>query len=98
MPFRDITDPDAVLKAIGLYDEMGREAFSEEFGYGKAREYFLLHDGKHYDSKAIIGVAHQFQFPDRGPLKNTDFSGGEITVQRKLQELGSASSGLLNQR
>ena len=45
-----------------------------------------MHDGKHYDSKAIVGAAHGFQF-DR-PLTRDAFSGGEQTVAAKLESLG----------
>lgn len=41
-----------------------------------------------YDSKAIVGAAFGYQFPDRGPLDAAAFSGGEATVKRKLEELG----------
>lgn len=44
--------------------------------------------GKLYDSKAIVGAAVGFQFPERGPLTADIFSGGEATVQQKLAELG----------
>jgi hypothetical protein len=33
-------------------------------------------------------VALGYQFPDLGPLTRDEFSGGENTVQRKLEELG----------
>src|SRR5262249_21254342 len=41
-----------------------------------------------YDSKAILGVAHGFAVPDEGPLRASDFSGGEATVKRRLEDLG----------
>ena len=44
--------------------------------------------GQWCDSKAIVGVAFGYQFPDEGPLKPTDFSGGEATVVPRLQQLG----------
>jgi hypothetical protein len=44
--------------------------------------------GDLFDSKAIVGAAYGFQFPDRGPLRAEEFSGGEETVERKLTELG----------
>jgi putative restriction endonuclease len=60
----------------------------QKYGFGEAKEYFLLRNGRRYDSKAIVGAAHGFDFPKQGPLRPSDFSGGERTVQRKLQELG----------
>ncbi|GAA3120411.1 hypothetical protein GCM10010466_09190 [Planomonospora alba] len=75
-----------VLDAIAEYDLLGRDAFLERYGYGPARDYFLLHQGRRYDSKAIAGVAH------RGvggrPLRADEFSGGNATVARALIRLG----------
>ncbi|MBG0822481.1 HNH endonuclease [Planomonospora sp. ID91781] len=75
-----------VLAAIAEYDRLGRDAFLERYGYGPARDYFLRHQGRRYDSKAIAGVAH------RGvggrPLRAAEFSGGNATVARALIRLG----------
>jgi MoxR-like ATPase len=84
----ELTDPQAVVKAIGEFDQLGRDAFLEKYGFGRARSYFLIHDDKRYDSKAIIGAAHGFQFPEQGPLKANEFSAGEATVKAKLEQLG----------
>jgi hypothetical protein len=88
MTYRDITSRSAVLKAIEEYDRLGQVPFLDRYGFGKARRYFLIYGGRMYDSKAIIGVAFGYQFPGLGPLTSGDFSGGEATVQRKLEELG----------
>jgi len=88
MGLADVTDPNAVLAAIREADELGRERFLEKYGFGESRQYFLTHEGKRYDSKAIIGAAHGIQHPDMGPLTAHDFSGGERTVQRQLEKLG----------
>lgn len=67
-----------VLAAAKEFDRLGREAFLKSTGFGPARAYFLEHDGKLYDSKAIIGYAHGV---DTGvPLRPGDFSGGDKTV------------------
>ncbi len=47
----------------------------------------LVHDGKRYDSKAIVGAAHG-HLPGRQPLTASEFSGGEATVGRLLRKLG----------
>ncbi|GII84189.1 hypothetical protein Ssi03_21790 [Sphaerisporangium siamense] len=75
-----------VLSAIEEYDKLGRDAFLKVYGYGPARDYFLLHDGKRYDSKAIAGVAHRGV--DGRPLQAENFSGGNATVARALSNLG----------
>jgi 5-methylcytosine-specific restriction protein A len=88
MGFSDITEPKAVSDAIEEFDRLGREKFLETYGFGKARKYYLVVNGKYYDSKAILGVAHKYQFPAKEPLKWSDFNGGKLTVQAKLEELG----------
>lgn len=84
--YRDLSDRNAVLKAIAEGDRLGRSAFLEKYGYGKALRFVLLYDGKQYDSKAIVGAAYQHQFGT--PLRNTDFSGGQASLVPKLASLG----------
>jgi 5-methylcytosine-specific restriction protein A len=84
--FNDLGDKKAVEKAIAEFDRIGRDAFLEKYGFGRARMYFLELDGKRYDSKAIVGAAFGFQFG--APLSSGDFGGGEATVKRKLKSLG----------
>lgn len=83
----DITDRRAVERAIKLSDSMGRTAFREHHGFGKARGYFLRHDGKTYDSKPIVAVAYGYQHKT-DPLKFNDFGGGADTVKPVLERLG----------
>src|SRR5206468_1680812 len=88
MSYQDLTSRDAVLSAIREFDELGREEFLAKYGFGEARQYFLFHKGQQYDSKAIVGAAHAYQFPEQGPLTPADFSGGDATVRAKLEDLG----------
>jgi hypothetical protein len=84
MALADLTDPAAVLRAIEEADSLGRQAFLDKYGFSPSRKYFLVYDAKRYDSKAIVGAAHGYQHPELGPLKHTEFSGGEQTVERRL--------------
>ncbi|MBV9448198.1 MAG: hypothetical protein JO345_20125 [Streptosporangiaceae bacterium] len=86
MALRDITRSH-VLAAIAEYDRIGQEEFLLRYGFGRARSYLLLHGGKTYDSKAIVGAAHSF-LPGNRPLAAREFSGGEATVGRLLSRLG----------
>ena len=86
MALNDITR-EAVLQAIGEYDRLGQDGFLERYGFDRARQYLLVHDGKRYDSKAIVGAAHGF-LPEERPLTAGEFSGGEATVGRLLRGLG----------
>ncbi len=86
MALNDITR-DVVLQAITEYDRLGQEAFLERYGFDRARQYLLVHDGKRYASKAIVGVAHGF-LQGKRPLASDEFNGGEATVGRLLRRLG----------
>lgn len=88
MTLYELTDPNAVLQAVAECDRLGRDRFLSTYGFHRARDYFLMVNGLPYDSKAIVGVAHGYQFPSRGPLKSNQFSGGLATVKRKLDQLG----------
>lgn len=86
MGLRDITRA-AVLEAIDEYDRLGQDEFLAKYGFDRARSYLLIQDGKAYDSKAIVGVAHGL-LPGKPPLAARDFSGGVTTVGRLLRGLG----------
>jgi 5-methylcytosine-specific restriction enzyme A len=79
---------ESVIRAIEECDRLGRKEFLRHYGYGKARGYFLVHEGKQYDSKAIAGVAYGFENPTEGALEAGQFSGGVATVQQWLEALG----------
>jgi MrcB-like, N-terminal domain len=84
---RDLTDQSAVLAAIAEADRIGEAAFLEKYGFQPSRRFRIAHDGATYPSKALLAAAHSFQFPDAGPLRPGDFSGGRDTVA-KAQALG----------
>jgi MoxR-like ATPase len=88
MTVGELSSREAMLRAIEEFDRIGRDGFLEKYGFGRALDYYIVHDGKEYDSKAIVGAAHGFEFPDRGPLTSIDFSGGLGTTVRKIESLG----------
>lgn len=47
-----------VRAAVAEYDRLGRDTFLRSTGFGRARAYYLEHEGRLYDSKAIVGYAH----------------------------------------
>ncbi|MFJ9902034.1 HNH endonuclease [Streptomyces sp. NPDC101152] len=63
-----------ILQAIAEHDRLGRDTFLNTYGFRAAATYLLVHDGRQYDSKAIAGVAHQYDFGEA--LKPSQFSGG----------------------
>lgn len=73
------------------HDELGREAFLARHGFGEARAYVLVHEGRTYDSKAIVGVAHGYA--TGRSLASSEFSGGNATVAAALRRLGFTGYG-----
>jgi hypothetical protein len=47
----DRTDPEAVHDAIAEFEARGPDAFLSKYGFKLARDYFLVVDGKRYDSR-----------------------------------------------
>ena len=85
MALRHITRQ-AVQQAIQEFDRVGRKKFLKNNGFGTARTYWLIYDGRRYDSKAIIGVAHnKYARPGLKPLGQ--FVSGADTVQPVLENL-----------
>lgn len=85
-----LRSPSAVQAALDEFVRLGRSAFLERYGFGKSRDYLVRNPstGDLCDSKAVVGAAFGYQFPEEGPLSPADFSGGEATVVAKLQSLG----------
>jgi hypothetical protein len=90
MGLADLSSGDAIAAAMDEFDRIGESAFLERYGFGPARTFLVVRDGKRYPSKAIAGVAHGKQFPDKGPLTSEQIRGGERIVA-KLEELGYRS-------
>ncbi len=55
-------------------------------GFARSRLYYLEHGGRLYDSKAVVGHAHQIS--TGSALAAGNFSGGERTVLPRLEALG----------
>ncbi|MFH5772704.1 HNH endonuclease [Paracoccus sp. NGMCC 1.201697] len=87
MTYKDIT-PASVRTAIQEFDELGEAEFLRKYGFREARGYFLRENGNDYPSKAIVGAAHGYAFPEIGPLEWDSFSGGNATVKPVLERLG----------
>ena len=98
----DLTSLEAVLDAIAEYDTLGQDRFLSQYGFGPARRYWLVHNGRRYDSKAIVAAAHSFQFPERGPLRSPSSAGAmrrrassarpDLRVKRRRHRFGRRRS------
>ncbi|MFC9790208.1 hypothetical protein [Rhodococcus sp. NPDC127528] len=76
----------AVLQAISEFDNLGQSEFLRRRGFAEARNFRLVYEGRFYDSKAIVGVAHGYatgRFVD-----SSEFSGGLATVADCLRGFG----------
>lgn len=80
----------AIEAALDEFVRIGRDAFLQKYRFGPARDHFVTHpvSGAACDSKAVVGAAYGLQFPEHGPLRPQDFSGGQATVVRVLRVLG----------
>lgn len=87
MSLKDLT-AEAIATALDEFDAIGQEAFLTRYGFGRARTFFVVRRGTHYDSKAIAGAAHGHIGPGWLPLKASEFSGGDQTVASALRALG----------
>jgi hypothetical protein len=85
MGLGDVT-AESVRQAIQEYERLGVTDFLSTYGFGRARRLVLVHDGRIYDSKAIVGVAHGYA---TGTFwRANDLSGGLASVIRTLRRLG----------
>jgi len=82
----NLTQPTAVEKAMEEFRVLGRDAFIEKYGFRRSRDFFVVHEGRAYDSKPLAAAAHGHQ---RGfePLEPDDFSGGDPVI-RAFKRLG----------
>lgn len=83
---RDLSDQQAIDDSIVEFDQIGRDAFLEKYGFGEAREYFVVTDSGRYDSKAIFAAAWLREHGEA--LTPSDFSGGRHGAAGRLIELG----------
>ncbi|MFD7294759.1 HNH endonuclease [Streptomyces sp. NPDC059897] len=65
-----------ILQAIAEHDRLGPEAFRATYGFQAAATYLLEYEGNLYDSKAIAGVAHLYDFGTALKPSSPGLSGG----------------------
>jgi hypothetical protein len=70
----DAVDRRHVLDAAREYDAIGRDRFLTKYGFGAARSYTLVIEGRTYESKAILGAAYGYATGQ--PRRSNEFSGG----------------------
>jgi len=75
-----------VLRAVEEYDRLGAERFFSAHGFGPAKSYELVMNGRQYPSKAILGAAYELATGQR--LGSGDFEGGKGGAVGVLGRLG----------
>ncbi|WP_334665135.1 HNH endonuclease signature motif containing protein [Streptomyces cyaneofuscatus] len=85
MTITELTDSAAVLRALAEFDDLGGAAFRQRYDFGPSTKFYLAHEKKLYDAKAVTGAAFSLQYPSRDKLI---FSGGENGANGALRKLG----------
>lgn len=49
-----------ILQALAEYDARGGDQFLDVYGFTPSYDHPLVHDGRSYDTRAVLGVAHRF--------------------------------------
>jgi hypothetical protein len=75
-----------VAQAAQEYDAVGADAFFVKRGFAPATTYTLVHGGRDYPPKAILGAA--FEIATGRRLQSTDFEGGKAGAVKVLTKLG----------
>ncbi|MFF7994727.1 hypothetical protein ACFZDG_33760 [Kitasatospora xanthocidica] len=91
---KGVISRESVLSAVDEYDRVGQDAFLAEYGFAQARNYLLVHEGREYDSKAIAGVAHHYEYGRA--LLPTEFHGGTGEAVVWLEQLGFTVKSVRN--
>ncbi|MBO3102147.1 hypothetical protein [Cellulomonas fengjieae] len=75
-----------LLQAIEDYDSRGRDAFLDIYGFAPSPDYTLVHEGRSYDLRAVVGVAHRFATGRLAPAE--EFSDGMDGVAALVRRRG----------
>lgn len=68
--------PQDVRRAVEEYDRLGASEFFAVHGFAPATTYELIHEGRTYPPKAILGTAYELATGER--LASPEFEGGKI--------------------
>jgi hypothetical protein len=80
-----------ILAAIAEYDDRGAENFLGVYGFTPSVRETLDHDGRTYDAKAVLGVAHRHA---TGRVATADeLAGGKVDAVTILRKRGFEASG-----
>jgi len=86
MWYQDVSEKNAVIKAIEEFRKLGRDKFLEKYKFARAHVYFLHYDGEYYDCKPIMFAAYIYQF-GKQPVPSHASSGVNRTIRPKLESM-----------
>ena len=75
-----------VLGALQEFDRLGSQQFFAKHGFAPTTTYALVHDGRTYPPKAILGTAYELATGTR--LASGEFEGGKAGAVKVLTALG----------
>lgn len=73
-----VIDEIALLKAIEEFNALGRAKFLKKYGFSRSAKFYLIHEQRLYDTKALVSAAYLRATGRR--LAHDRFSGGAQTV------------------
>ena len=80
-----------ILAAIAEYDDRGAENFLGVYGFTRSVRETLEHEGRPYDAKAVLAVAHRHATGRAATAE--EFSGGKVDAVTILRKRGFEASG-----
>lgn len=82
-------DSSALLGAISEFNELGRTRFLKRYGVSRSSRFYLIHNQRLYDTKALVASAYRHATGRK--LRSIDFAGGAQTkaVFDRLAKLNS---------
>ncbi len=72
-----VIDEIALLKAIEEFNDLGRAKFLKKYGFSRSSKFYLIHEQRLYDTKALVSAAYRHATGKR--LAHDRFSGGAQT-------------------
>ena len=73
-----VIDEIALLEAIEEYNGLGRAKFLKKYGFSRSSKFYLIHEKRLYDTKALVSAAYRHATGKR--LAHDRFGGGAQTV------------------
>ena len=84
-----VIDEIALLKAIEEFNDLGRAKFLKKYDFSRSSKFYLIHEQRLYDTKALVSAAYRHATGRR--LAHDRFRGGAQTVAVFLRLIKDAN-------